>query len=624
MLEEKNDNLQFADGANLDSEKDIIVDAINSTNAEDSEDTTINESIDIPLLNYDELSFEELNSELEKLLHNHKVMAIREHAEAIKKAFYHKYNELVEEKRTVFLEENPDAYAHDFQYELPIKNNFESTFNDYRNKRSAHYKSIQDQLKKNLLERNQIIDELKEIVNNTENFNSALKDIHSLRDRWKSIGPIPKDNYNHVWNNYHFYLERFYDQLHLDREARDLDLKNNLDAKQKLIERASLLLDETDIRKAFRELQTLHRVWKEEIGPVPQDMRETVWENFSNITKQLHDKREALQAELRKGEEDNLNQKNEIIISIQKLTVKDEMSHNEWQKSIKEFEDLRKQFLNIGRIPSENIEESWGAFKETTRNFNHLKNNFYKDIKKEQHDNLLKKQALIEQAQSLNQSTDFQTVTPIMKKIQEDWKKIGHVPRRVSDKLWKDFKTACNIYFDRLHSERNKEIEAEMLNFDKKKEYLEDLKSFELKGDHKEDLDAIKIHIENWKNIGPVPQTRRHIEGKFNKILDALFDKLSLTKKEAELVKFSNKIEQLIENNDGRRLQNETIFVQRKIDEVQGEIFQLENNVQFISNAKADNPLIKEINKNIERHKDELNLWKDKLTQLKNLSKNES
>lgn len=623
MLEEQNDNLHMADGTNLDQQKDTIVEAINSTNAEDGEDTSITESVSIPLLNYEELSLEDLNKELEQLLHNHKIMAIREHAEAIKKAFYHQYNELIEEKRTAFLEENPDAFAHDFQYELPVKNHFEANFNEYRNKRSTHYKLIQEQLKKNLSNRNQIINELKEIVNNTENFNAALKDIHHLRDRWKAIGPIPKDNYNHVWNNYHFYLERFYDQLHLDREARDLDLKLNLESKQKVIERASELLNEPDIRKAFRELQSLHRVWKEEIGPVPQDVRETIWENFSNITKQLHDKREALQGELRKVEEDNLVLKNEILASIKKLTDKDAILHNDWQKSIKEFELLRKNYLNIGRIPSEKIEESWAAFKDVTRNFNYLKNNFYKDIKKEQHENFIKKQALIEQAQSLNQSTDFQTTTPIMKKIQEDWKAIGHVPRKISEKLWKDFREACNIYFDRLHSERNKEIESEMLNFDKKKAYLEDLKTFELKGDHKEDLDAIKAHIENWKSFGVVPQTRRHIEGKFNKILDALFDKLSMSKKEAELMKFSNKIEHLKESNDGRRLQNETIFIQRKIDEMKSDIFQLENNIQFISNAKADNPLIKEINKNIERQKDELNLWKDKLTQLKNISKND-
>lgn len=624
MLEEKNDNLLQADGLTPENETTDIVDAINSTNAEESEGTSITESTEIPLLNYEEMSLEELNDELHTLIKNNRVTAIREHVEAIKRSFLHKYNELIDEKRKVFLDENPDAFATDFQYDLPVKHQFDNNYHTFRDQRNAHYKSIQDQLKKNLSERNQIITELKDLVDNTENFNTALKDIQQLRDRWKSAGPIPKDNYNHVWNNFHFHIERFYDQLHLDREARDQDFKNNLEQKQKIIERARLLTGEPDIRKAFRELQTLHRIWKEEIGPVAKEHREEIWAQFSDITKKLHDKREILQNELRLKEEENLARKNEIITAIQQFTDKKIDSHAEWQNGIKEIEELRARFFSIGRVPNEQNETTWSAFKDATRNFNAVKNSFYKDIKKEQQENLVKKQELIQKAKSLSESEDYATVTPVMKKIQEEWKHIGHVPRKYSDVLWKEFKQVCNAYFDRLHAEKNKEIESEMENFNNKKTYLDQLRDFQLTGDHKTDLDAIKAHIETWKSFGVVPQTRRHIEGKFNKILDALFDKLSLSKKEAELVKYHNKIEHLVENNDNRRLQNEAVFLQRKVDEIQSEIFQLENNVQFISNAKADNPLIKEINKNIERHKDELKLWKDKLTQLRNINKDEN
>lgn len=629
MLEEKNDNLpQDADGLKHapedQAETNEIVDQINTTNAEDGEATAINEDIDVPALNYEELSLDELNNELNNLVSNHKISAIREHVEAIKRTFLHKYHELIDEKRNTFLEENADAFASDFQYDLPAKNKFDALLHTYRDKRNTHHKSIQDQLQKNLIQRNEMIEELKQIVDNTENYNAALKDIQQLRERWKSGGAIPKDNYNHVWNTFHFHLERFYDQLHLDREARDLDFKNNLEQKQKIIDRASNLINEPDIRKAFRELQTLHRIWKEEIGPVDKEHREEIWQKFSNITKELHLKREGLQNEIREREEANLVKKNEIISAIDQISTKEFHAHNDWQNAIKEIEGLRMQFFSAGRVPTEQSEETWTNFKNATRNFNVLKNNFYKDIKKEQQDNLTKKQALIDQAKQLSESNDFDNVTPVMKKIQEEWKHIGHVPRKFSDILWKEFKQTCNAYFDRLHAERNKEMEVEMTNFNNKKEYLDSLKDFQLSGDHKNDLDAIKVHIENWKNLGVVPQTRRHIEGKFNKVLDALFDKLSLSKKEAELVKFNNKIEHLIESNDTRRLQNESVFVQKRIDEIQSEIFQLENNVQFISNAKADNPLVKEINKNIDRHKEELKLWKEKLIQLKNINRNDA
>ncbi len=210
-------------------------------------------------------------------------------------------------------------------------------------------------------------------------------------------------------------------------------------------------------------------------------------------------------------------------------------------------------------------------------------------------------------------------VTPIMKQIQDEWKQIGHVPRKYSDKVWADFKNACNHYFDRLHKVRNQENKVEVEAFDKKKAYLEDLKSFELTGEHKTDLDAIKAHIEAWKAIGKVPFNRRHIEGKFNKILDALFEKLSLSKKDTEMMKFDAKLEQMVENEDGRALEKEQFFIRKKIDEVQNEIFQLENNIQFITNAKKDNPFLKEVQKNIDRHKDELKLWKEKLSKLREI-----
>src|SRR5690606_29799734 len=237
---------------------------------------------------------------------NEKITTIREHVEAIKRSFLHKYTELIDEKRKVFLEENPDAFSTDFQYELPAKSQFDSLYHDNRDQRNGHFKSIQDQLKKNLAERNQIITELKEIVENTENYNTALKDIQQLRERWKNGGPIPKDNYNHVWNNFHFHIERFYDQLHLDRESRDMDFKYNLEQKQKIILHAQELLQEDDIIKAYRELRTLHRIWREEIGPVDREVREEIWEKFSDISKQLHEKREQLFENLRKVEKENL------------------------------------------------------------------------------------------------------------------------------------------------------------------------------------------------------------------------------------------------------------------------------------------------------------------------------
>ena len=203
-----------------------------------------------------------------------------------------------------------------------------------------------------------------------------------------------------------------------------------------------------------------------------------------------------------------------------------------------------------------------------------------------------------------------------MKQIQAEWKTIGHVPRKVSDEIWKQFKNACNHYFDRLHAKRNEENEAEAEAYEKKKEYLENLKNTELTGEYKTDLELIKSHIEAWKSLGRVAHSKRHIEGKYNKVLDILFDKLSLSKKDADAMRYNNRISGLVEANDERKLNSERIFLSRKIDEIQNHILQLENNMMFITGATDKNPLVVEVNKNIERHKQELQDWKDKLAQL--------
>ncbi|MBL7885612.1 MAG: DUF349 domain-containing protein [Flavobacterium sp.] len=603
------------------SESDIVMNAISNVNAEESEDETLKERHDIPMEDYEAMSMEKLVEELEKLVVVEKVMSVKDHVEEVKKSFLSKYYHLIDEKKDEFLAENPDT-TEDFHYHFPLKSKFDELYNDYRNKKNNHFKSLQTNLEANLKNRLALVEELKNLVNNpTGNIASSLKQLNDIRDRWKNAGPIPKDKYNHVWNNYHFHIENFYDFLHLDREARDLDFKHNLEQKQRIIARVQELVNEADINKAFRELQDLHRIWKEEIGPVSRDQREVIWNQFSDLTKQMHDKREAYYESFREKENENLAKKKDIIAQIEVLATEKVDSHSAWQAQMEKVEALRNTFFATGKVPSEVNEQTWADFKKAVKDFNVLKNSFYKEIKKDQNDNLSKKQALVTKANELKDSEDFATTTPIMKQIQEEWRTVGHVPRKFSDKLWGEFKAACNHYFERLKDSKKEENAEEVAAFEKKKEYLETLKSFELIGDHKTDLDAIKAHIEAWKSIGRVPFNRRHIEGKFNKILDALFEKLSASKKEGEMMRFANRLDQLSSSEDSRKLDNEKVFMMRKIDEIQGEIFQLENNIQFFANAKADNPMVKEVRKNIERQKEELLVWKDKLKQLRNLNK---
>jgi hypothetical protein len=604
------------------SETETIIDAISENNAEESEDETLKERHDIPMLDYDTLSLESLIVELKNLVTNEKVMSVKDHIEEIKKSFLAKYHHFLEEKKEEFLAENPNT-TEEFIYHLPLKSQFDQLYSLYRDNKNVHFKSLQTNLKTNLENRLAIVEELKELINPQENIKDTLKHFNELRERWKNAGPIPKDKYNHVWNNYHFHVENFYDYLHLDREARDQDFKHNLEQKQKIVARVEELVNEADINKAFRELQDLHKIWKEDIGPVSREHRDEIWNKFSDLTKQMHDKRVLLFEKLRGNELENLEAKKDIIAKIEVLATEKVNAHAQWLNQIEKVEALRNAFFSAGKVPSEVNEETWAAFKTAVRNFNSFKNSFYKDIKKDQNNNLNQKTALVAKAKELQESTDFTVTTPIMKQIQEEWKQIGHVPRKYSDKIWLEFKDACNHYFDKLKEQKNEENSEEIEAFDNKKGYLETLREFQMTGDHKTDLDAIKLHIENWKKFGKVPFSRRHIEGKFNKVLDALFEKLSLSKKDSEMMRFSNRMDQLSENNDTRKLEGEKIFLMRKIDEIKNEIFQLENNIQFFTNtrnAKKENSIVLEVRKNIEKHKEEMEILKDKLKQIRKLN----
>jgi hypothetical protein len=594
------------DAAEVEDEEEVA----SSEDEEEDEDTE-----DKAQKDYSTLSEKELVAELENLLKSKKIQELKHDVEEIRSEFNSKFNEELERKKEEFLAEGGNII--DFHYTTPLKKEFNSLYFDYKERRNNHYKNLKKDLQSNLEKRWELIEELKGLLGAEENINTTYKHFKEIQEKWHVAGAIPRDKYNTVWNTYHHHVENFYDFLHLNREFRDLDFKHNLDAKLKLITRAEELTQEADINKAFRELQMLHKMWKEDIGPVAKEYRDEVWDKFSEATKIIHDKRQGQLAEMEKDFEDNLKKKSQIIEDIKKAAEEAKPSHQGWQNAIKIVQELRDAFFNTGRVPRANNKEIWKAFKDATGSFNHQKNSFYKNQKKEQYTNLEKKRELIKIAEENKDSEDFEVTTQLMKKIQNDWKTIGHVPRKDSDKIWKQFKKACNHYFDRLHAQKNEAGKEEVEHFEAKQKMLEKLASFELSGDHKADLKSIKVQITAWKEIGRVPYNKRNIEQKFNKILDGLFSKLDLGKKETELIKFDNKLNTLVNREDDRKLQNEHFFISKKIDETKDEIRQLENNLGFFHHVDENNPLVKEVHNNIARHKEQLEVWKAKLSKIK-------
>ena len=585
--------------------------------AEDREDESAGERHEIEKKDYHAMSKEALVDELENLLKKEKIQAIKEHVEEIKNEFNAKFDEEVEEKKEEFITDGGNII--DFHYSTPLKKKFNSLYFDYKERRNKYYQQLKQDLNKNLEKRLEIIEELKGLPDVEENINTTYKHFKDLQDKWRTAGAIPRDKYNTVWNTYHHHVENFYDFLHLNREFRDLDFKHNLEQKLKIISRAEELTHEPDTNRAFRELQMLHKMWKEDLGPVEKEYREDIWQKFSDATKKIHDKRQEYFEQLEKEFEKNLEKKEEIIARLREIADEKYTSHKQWQQKIKEVEALREQFFSAGKVPRNVNDQTWKKFKEAVRTFNRNKNAYYKNQKKEQYDNLEKKQELVKIAEENKDSEDFKSTTPLMKKIQDDWKKIGHVPRKDSDKIWKEFKAACNHYFDRLHASKNKENKEEVEAFEQKKVLLEKLKNTEFSGERKKDLPIIKGFIEDWKKTGRVGHSKKYIESKFNKELDEAFNKLDMDKKQTEMLKYENKVQELENSDDTRRINNEHYFLTKKVEETKAEIRQLENNLQFFSNVDDKNPLVQEVHKNIADHKEQLKIWKEKLEKVRSL-----
>ncbi|WGK64351.1 DUF349 domain-containing protein [Croceiramulus getboli] len=609
------DALEDEDTDAEDSPKDLD-DELN----EDSEDESSSERHEIPKKEYDSLSKQELIDEFKYLLKNHKIQAIKEHVDEIRAAFYTLSDEALEEVKERFLADGGNII--DFRYTSPELKEFSALYFDYREKRNQYYRNLKKNLQANLETRNALIEELKELKNEVggeDGFNAIYAKFKDIQERWRNAGNIPRDRYNLVWNTYHHHVENFYDFLHLNREFRDRDFKENLDKKLKLIERAEELIQESDVMRAFRELQMLHKIWKEEVGPVAKEYREDIWEQFSEATKKIHDARQEYFKNIDEIQEQNFLRKQAIISEIATLALGEYKSHKAWQEKIKEVQGLRDEFFKAGKVPRKKNKEIWNAFKEATRSFNRQKNGFYKEQKKEQFENLKKKQELVRIAEQHKDSEDFKATTDLMKKIQQDWKKIGHVPRKDSDKVWKAFKAACNHYFDRLHASKNKESAHEIEAFQAKNVILEKVRKLKLEGSREDNLKTLKEHISAWKALGRVPFKKKNIEKDFNKALDVHFKQLDVNRKEAELIKYDNRMSNLVDADDQDRINRERFFLKKKIEEVKGEIRQLENNLGFFQHVPDDNPMVKEVHQNIKKHREELELWKAKLRKLKSI-----
>ncbi len=487
-----------------------------------------------------------------------------------------------------------------FTHQHPSQAKLSGILHVYREKNDEYHKKQEENHHKNLEHRQSIIDSLKNLYTNTEAGTNLFKAIREIKEDWKNAGQVAKSEFKLLNNNYFHHLNQFYQMLDMNKEYMEQEFAHNLEKRQHIIERAKELQSEPSVQKALNELQYLHKLWKEEAEPVAEEFREKTWDEFKEISNKIHDRKSELTEQIEKEQNDNLVRKNEIIEEIKKMAAAiKETNHNYWQNSIKKVEALRTEFLKLGNVPRKVSNQNWNDFKEHLRNFNVKKNEFYKGLKNSQQTNLDEKLNLIKTAKDNMLSEDWETVVPLFKKLQEDWKKIGHVPRSMTNKVWDDFRDACNTFFNNYREKNNTSNDNWKENFKNKKALLDELKAI---GEDDGSVEKIEQIKSKWNAIGKVPREKITINTEFNKVLR---EKLKLNK----IHEYDLREEGLSEN----QVTDKARKIKNQIADLEAEIVKMENNLGFFSNSTRENPLLKETYEKIDDKKSQLESMRQSL-----------
>ena len=604
-------NRMDIDEAAKEKNADAIIDEIHEELASQSEEAAAETAEEVPAIDtkkFADYTLSQLAEELRELMDHYPVVKIKPAVNELKRQFDRKFKQARKEAYEQYVEANGTGSG--FEFTSNEKEVFDNLYREYRRRLSDARKAYREQLLANKAKKEEIIAQLKALV--TGQFNPETGKLYdqfkALKEEWKKVGSVPRQDYHHLWNTFKYWEEQFFDIIHLDREYRKKAYEENLAEKQKIINRAKELLEMDDVIKAFRELQFLHKKWKEDTGPVAKEYREKIWQEFKDITKQIHDKRRAYIARLKELRKQDWERKGQLVEKLKEIAQLNPETHQEWQKLIREVNEIHGQFFSGFRAPEELLNE----FRTYLRQFNRNKNSFYKRFKEQQRENLQKKKALIEEVRQLKEQEDLEAAMERCKQIREEWKQIGFVPIKVSQSIWEEFKAACKEFYDEYYAKTKEEISKEYQNYMAKKEYLTELKKQYKEEDAELSLEIIDQLVEKWKSLGEVPEKVRFINSKFHRFINSLYRRLNIDEKELQLLRYRNQLQDWKDNNLTRKLENERRFIRDKIDSLAHQIQQAENNLAFFKTSDENNPLLVEMRKKIEKQKEALELWKAK------------
>jgi hypothetical protein len=567
----------------------------------------------LKMADYADLDEVGLIGELRILLQNDDFDRIRDDVDAIKINFFRRYRANIEAQKVAFTEAGGDLAefkAEPDPNELDLRN----LLKQYQDRRNEHNKKVDESKESNLHKKYEIIEEIKSLINNKESINKTFHEFRDLQNKWREIGPVPQAKLKDLWDTYHHHVENFYDFIKINKELRDLDLKKNLEAKIEICEKSEELLVEPSIIKAFNSLQKYHEQWRE-VGPVPRDKKDELWERFKTATSIINKKHQDYFEGRKLDQKKNLDAKIALCENVEQISSIEIETHRDWDEKSKELVQLQKIWRTIGFAPKKDNNKVYERFRIASDTFFDRKREFYNQNKEEQQVNLQLKNELCLKAEALKDSTNWKKTADEFITIQKAWKEIGPVPRKFSDIIWKRFRTACDFFFE-SKSKHFSSIEGEQSeNLRKKRALLEEVKQFTLTGDDNADLERLKDFQRQFTEIGHVPfKDKDTIQNDFRDVINRHFDTLRIDEKRRNLMKFKSKV---ATNTTSGRGQNKMRFEREKymvkLKQMETDLALLDNNIGFFANTKNASALIDDVNQKITNTKEKIEFLKEKI-----------
>ena len=535
----------------------------------------------------------------------------KEEVDYLKTAFY----KLHIAEREARLKEYIDAGGDPEQYQITpdeLEEAFKAEMGVIKEKRQKLFKEQEQEKQVNLEKKLAIIEKIKAMVTSPEEANKSYKDFKALQDEWKEIKNVPAEKANELWRNYQLYVEQFYDLLKLNSEAREYDFKKNLELKTKLCEAAEKLADEPDVISAFHQLQKLHQEYRE-IGPVSKELREEIWNRFKAASTVINKRHQQHFEGMRAKEEDNLAKKTALCEKVEAIAAEENKTGSDWERHTKEIIELQAEWKTIGFAPQKMNVKIFERFRAACDDFFGRKAEYFRTLKENFKENAEKKRALIEKAKALQDSTEWKSTGDKLINLQKEWKTIGMVPKKLGDQLWEEFLGACNKFFEARKAAGAGTRSDERENLEKKRDVIERLKAAaEEAGEGLQE--KVQQLVEEYQAVGHVPfKEKDKLYEEYHAVLDKLYKELNISVAKRRLTKFKDNLKQVAERGENA-LDSERARLMRQYEQLKQEVQTYENNLGFLNaSSKKGNSLIDEMNRKVQKLKDEVQLVREKI-----------